>query len=360
MMRVASLLVAVCLTPVAYADSPIHGVPDPEPGRLVHPESIITWSPVRVAVPQAGGEITALAFAPNGRTLASLNSDRVLCLWDVESGKKLRQQDLSHARGNPWSISFSPEGDALILLDHYEGQKVTCLWNLTSGQKSPLIKTGPGGKAVCPRGRLLAYGDGLWEVATGKRLRQFQIPRGLIYQIEFSPDGRTLAYWMCEGLAQEASLILVLDVATGKKVLQVGEFDWANLHLGSFKSPPTFSPDSKAIAFADEGSVRIRSLANDRDVRLIRRNMDESAGVLAFSADGTSIITRHDGRRGEVFLYDAATGREQGCMKVESAKRLVFSPSGKTMAVVKGTTWQGTVPEYRPRYTVEFWRGRGE
>ena len=147
--------------------------------------------------------------------------------------------------------------------------------------------------------------------------------------------------------------------------MQVGEFDWRNLRFGTFKSSPTFSRDGKTIAFADERTAYIRNPADDRTAPLIRPRTDGPESVLAFSPDGRSLITHRFGRTGETLHeYETATGRERCAMKVDSVRRLAFSPNGKTMAVVKGNTWRqaapGVTPVYCPRYSVEFWRGRGE
>jgi WD40 repeat protein len=45
--------------------------------------------------------ITALAFHPDGRLLASVGADRKLRIWDAESGKVLLE--LAGMPDNPWN-----------------------------------------------------------------------------------------------------------------------------------------------------------------------------------------------------------------------------------------------------------------
>jgi hypothetical protein len=133
-------------------------------------------------------------------------------------------------------VGYTGAGDLVVLLCRYRGFKSgpgwatqgtisACLWNLTSAKRSPFIEIGYGGIAVCPKGKLLAYRDGLWEIATGKKLRKVALPEGLVYEIVFSPDGKTVAYQISESPAQDFSLLFFADAATGKKVVQIGEID---------------------------------------------------------------------------------------------------------------------------------------
>ena len=53
----------------------------------------------------------ALAFAPDGRTLAIAQLDRTILLWDVAAGRRLCE--LRGHLDQIWALAFSPDGHRL-------------------------------------------------------------------------------------------------------------------------------------------------------------------------------------------------------------------------------------------------------
>ncbi len=76
----------------------------PEGQIIDNPESVLSAT-------SRSNYVYAVAFSPDGNTLASGSSDNSIRLWDVQSGKE-RQVLLGHL--NPvWSVAFSPDSDSL-------------------------------------------------------------------------------------------------------------------------------------------------------------------------------------------------------------------------------------------------------
>lgn len=146
--------------------------------------------------------VSNLAFAPDGKTVVSAGYDHTIRIWEVASGRELRK--LTGPSAHVQTIAFSPDGHTIASGDE-KGN--LCLWEAATGKE---IRRLPIGEAIydidfSPDGKYLAVGTWwrplieLWEVKTGKRVRQFgRMPNerrstSICSCVAFSPDGKTLA-----------------------------------------------------------------------------------------------------------------------------------------------------------------------
>jgi WD40 repeat protein len=159
--------------------------------------------PVRLgALPDApyGG---ALAFSPDGRTLAA-RQEREIALWDLTNRReptlisKIPLLDISVG-----AIAFSPDGKTFALATNH----IITLWSLAHPSRPIEIGTLKGhsddviAMAFSPDGRTLVTGSedktaALWNVATKASLRRHTILTGNsapVWSVAFAPDGRTVA-----------------------------------------------------------------------------------------------------------------------------------------------------------------------
>ena len=149
----------------------------------------------------------ALAFFPDGKTLAELNG--CIHLFDPSDGRHLRElTETSNGGSGPTALRISPDGRVLATgylesksSDASTGLRTVSLWEVATGK---MIAQFRGHERpvrtfdFSPDGKVLASGswDGtirLWEVATGRELKRFSGHRGGVASLAFSPDARLLA-----------------------------------------------------------------------------------------------------------------------------------------------------------------------
>jgi WD40 repeat protein len=149
------------------------------------------------------GPITALALSPDGRTAASGGDHRdgVIRLWELAAGRLLRVLHVGDEGSGefPVALAFSPDGQTLA--SAHWGDAVV-LWNVSTGQQRQLVRLGGGhhvGSLVfSPDGRILAGGDDdgtvrVWDAQTLAEVHRLSGHEGGVRCVAFLPDGRTLA-----------------------------------------------------------------------------------------------------------------------------------------------------------------------
>jgi WD40 repeat protein len=263
-----------------------------------------------------GAAVSSVAFSPDGKILASADWSRRIHLWDVASGKELRQIAEDQVGGR---VAFTPDGKTLASAGVVD--KAIRLWDVTTGKELRHCAGDPTDYfAFSPDGRILAGTTKnktirLWEVATSKELRQLD-NQDQVYSLGWTADGKTLACGADNGN------IRLWEISTGKELRRlVG-------HRGVV-SQLTWNADGKMlVSGGSDGTVRFWEVSTGKELRRLgeetgeqqakRKKQKDSEKVtpnlgwiqgLVLSGDGKTIFAASQDSRC-IWRWDLASGQE--------------------------------------------------
>jgi WD40 repeat protein len=251
--------------------------------------------------------INALAFNPQGNLLVSSGQDRTMKVWDVKSSALLHTIDIRD--DGIWGVnamSFSPDGKSFVSGSHNGSLKVwdTTLWKTG---RSLLIDNDEVGKAMSvvfsPGGKQILSGheDGklrLWDVRTGRLLRAIK-SGGMRVRGVFTPDGR-----MIIAVNSDDNPVRIIDARRGVIIRAIGKEDDLN-----YIDWVAINPDGKTIAVSDIGGEI--SIWKIQSGKLVVRFAPGYSGddVVVFSPDGKTLAA--GGLNQNILLWELKSGRLQ-------------------------------------------------
>jgi WD40 repeat protein/serine/threonine protein kinase len=325
---------------------------------------------------------TAIALAPDGRTLVTGHADGVVVFWDLAEGRE-RARVQAHA-GLVGKVSFSPEGrfqatsshrgvgpnqvrlwdarkaslvaslpqvdggipyltfaaagKALWFMEHGltgdESKNKLIFWDLTRGPENPLSGGAPiacSKMAYAPQGEWLATNATASNVtlrdATTGKVRE-TLPKSFpwIGELAISPDGRTLA------VATRKEIVL-WDILSKRELGSVAV---------AAEGPFTFSPDGNRLACraGDARSIALIAEIRTNPRRLWPERASGNMMPIAFSPDGRTLAGEKLGR--VVTLWDTTSGQTlaEFTRETRNLGRLIFTPDGESLIV---TTEDGPI-----------------
>jgi WD40 repeat protein len=281
------------------------------------------------------GEVYCVAFAPDGRTLASGGQDGTVVVWDVAT-RRARAPLRGHT-GAVRGLSFSPDGKVLATA----GDDGTVrLWDLVTGEHSRTLGA-HGGGATCVAfstdGQWLLSGGGdcrIWRLdpRTGKE-ETSRLSEQPIRALAIAPDGKTFG---------------VLNPG-GRIHLPLGTRGWTILHPLNATSL-AFSHHRLLVAIAgSDGGMWVYEPGKPPLAKTDAGGPGQSVSSVALSADDWFVVSgRDDGtvrlwewRTGHVQTFKGHTGRVWCVALAPDGKRIASASADGTVKLWDVRAGQG-------------------
>lgn len=256
-----------------------------------------------------GGDVTAVAFAKNGRWVVSAGVDGTVRIWDLTLGKEIRR--FQGHKGPVNCLAVFPDGSRIV---SGGDDRTVRIWR-TDGDATEQVLTGHGGPitgmSLTKDGSRLAVVSGgqtrsgdlpgevlFWNLKTGRQDLAPLRDHRTFEQIALRPDGKQLALVV---QAEPTNFVWLWD-CTARRLTH--EFPEKKCGLHSV----CFSPDGRRLAWGgDNQTLRIWDQVSSQ-VFTLARHPGRAYFCLAFSPDGNRVAAA--GNDQAITVWDAAAGAE--------------------------------------------------
>ncbi|MBI1918277.1 MAG: WD40 repeat domain-containing protein [Planctomycetes bacterium] len=340
---------------------------------------------------RSSGSFRKAAISPDGKFVAAMAASGEAQLWDVATGKRIRE--LGEIRSNVEAITFSLDGKDIVMAPRFPHPNRIVRWSADGRRAdvfaSELVNGDVHALAYSPDGKLLASGTArnvllLWDAKTREVIRQLEGHTEPIYAVVFSPDGNLLASG--GGHGNRDTNIRLWNVGTGKlvgtlvghkdpircltlsrdgKLLASGSsmvfgdkaaFLWEvaskkllrRLPVTSLVGTLAISPDDKILAAGGVGDIQLWELTTGKPLRRLQ-GFGAYVRQVAFTPDGKWLVAACEDA---IRTWDTATWEQAslGPGHTTVIHQLAFTPDGRTLISLAG---DGSLYTWDPRSSKE-------
>jgi WD40 repeat protein len=291
-------------------------------GRSVRLWDAATGRLVRELSPGDKERVTSIAFSPTDNRLLAVGFGgeagvSYVALRDIDAGTELARLVDAYS-GDVGTLAFSPTGKYLV-----------------TGFGTKLYLSPPNSPNPLK----------VWDVAARRLIRRLQGHTGDCLSLNFSQDGTLLASGSRDGTA------IIWSTGTWKALHTLQNADHGSRYVRygpGMVEDVAFSPDGKSLALASrEGSVQLWDVASGKLLDTLKRHSG-AVDAVVFSPDGRTLASGSSDQT--VRLWNVETRRElmqlgPGGIQLHHVSSLVFSPSGQhLLADGTGAAFWSTSP----------------
>jgi WD40 repeat protein len=267
--------------------------------------------------------VPAVAFLPDGKTVAGAIEEGGIKLWDTRTGEVKKTLAQEAETGAVAEISASGG-----MVAEVTGDESVQLWNVESGTHNSIPTASRNVLAIglSGNGKILAIAYAnqivLMDPVTLKPEGKVEGIQGEIVSVALSFDGKILA------TATTGGAVKIWDAGAGTLK--------QSLAAGAEVSALRFAPQDQFLAIGTrDGRVNIWSLQNGGTNFELKKH-SAAVNAIAFSQDGTLMATGGDDRT--AIIWEVSSRKSRRTLKGHdlAITSLAFSPDGGMLAVGSG------------------------
>ena len=283
---------------------------------------------------------STISFSPDGNSIAAGSSDPnnsgkgTVYLWNTTTRRPISVPDPEN--GSVFAVAYAPDGKTLAASD---ADSTIWFMNTKTRKYTSLTSPGnvaPGPLAYAPDGKTLAYGDAnsstaiyLWDTTTHKSVKLSGPPRSdgigsddKVDSIAYSPDGKMLAATYSNG----AIWLWNTETLKYTPLPTPGDHDFESL---------AYAPDGKALAAGELQATYVWNTETRHGGPLWGMSDIIEASSVAYAPGGRILAVGYS--NSVTWLWDTVSGKVDAKLNPppgsEGLTSIAFNPAGTILAV---------------------------